>query len=98
MFSGVIRFIQYWQKHIIIILKPITCKLNSRRNILTWMSLKLLRLSELATTHSTYLLIFRVKLGMDINGNLFAIKRYKKETANLSTLQHELNIMKVLQH
>ena len=35
---------------------------------------------------------------MDDNGNLYAIKRYKKETANLSVLQHELNIMKVLQH
>ena len=35
---------------------------------------------------------------MDDNGNLYAIKRYKKETANLSTLQHELNIMKILQH
>ena len=35
---------------------------------------------------------------MDDNGNLFAIKRYKKETANLATLQHELGIMKVLQH
>lgn len=35
---------------------------------------------------------------MDENGNLYAIKRYKKETANLGTLQHELNIMKVLQH
>lgn len=35
---------------------------------------------------------------MDDNGNLYAIKRYKKETANLGTLQHELNIMKVLQH
>lgn len=40
----------------------------------------------------------QVKLGMDDNGNLYAIKRYKKETANLGTLQHELNIMKVLQH
>lgn len=35
---------------------------------------------------------------MDDDGNLYAIKRYKKETANLSTLQHELNIMKQLQH
>lgn len=35
---------------------------------------------------------------MDDQGNLYAIKRYKKETADLSTLQHELNIMKVLQH
>lgn len=35
---------------------------------------------------------------MDDNGNLCAIKRYKKETANLSTLQHELNIMKALNH
>ena len=35
---------------------------------------------------------------MDENGNLVAIKRYKKETANLGTLQHELNIMKELQH
>ena len=32
--------------------------------------------------------LFRVKLGLDDNGNLYAIKRYKKETANLSTLQH----------
>jgi serine/threonine protein kinase len=44
------------------------------------------------------MMLFRVKLGMDDNGNLYAIKRYKKETANLGTLQHELNIMKVLQH
>ena len=35
---------------------------------------------------------------MDDNGNLYAIKRYKKETANLGTLQHELNIMKQLKH
>lgn len=35
---------------------------------------------------------------MDENGNLVAIKRYKKETANLGTLQHELNIMKELKH
>ena len=35
---------------------------------------------------------------MDDDGNLYAIKRYKKETANLSTLQHELNIMKQLKH
>ena len=35
---------------------------------------------------------------MDDNGNLYAIKRYKKQTANLSVLQHELNIMKALQH
>lgn len=46
----------------------------------------------------TFSQLFRVELGMDENGNLYAIKRYKKETANLSTLQHELNIMKVLQH
>lgn len=35
---------------------------------------------------------------MDRTGNLYAIKRYKKETASLKTLQHELNIMKALQH
>ena len=35
---------------------------------------------------------------MDDNGNLFAIKRYKKETANLKTLEHELGIMKELKH
>ena len=43
-------------------------------------------------------IIPRVKLAMDDNGNLYAIKRYKNETANLSVLQHELGIMKVLQH
>ena len=35
---------------------------------------------------------------MDDNGNLYAIKRYKKETANLGTLQHELKIMNELKH
>ncbi len=35
---------------------------------------------------------------MDKSGNLYAIKRYKKETASIKTLQHELNIMKALQH
>ena len=29
---------------------------------------------------------------------MFAIKKYKKETASLGTLQHELNIMKQLNH
>ena len=49
--------------------------------------------------HAQYISpLFRVKLGMDDDGNLYAIKRYKKETANLSTLQHELGIMKQLQH
>lgn len=48
--------------------------------------------------HSNFISYSRVKLGMDDNGNLYAIKRYKKETANLSVLQHELNIMKILQH
>ena len=35
---------------------------------------------------------------MDPKGNLYAIKKYKKETANLGTLQAELNIMKQLNH
>jgi serine/threonine protein kinase len=47
---------------------------------------------------STSFILCRVKLGADENGKMVAIKRYKKETANLGTLQHELNIMKELQH
>lgn len=39
-----------------------------------------------------------VKLGEDENGNLVAIKKYKKETATLETLKHELGIMKSLDH
>lgn len=42
--------------------------------------------------------LFRVKLATDEQGKLFAIKRYRKETANLATLQHELAIMKQLKH
>lgn len=37
-------------------------------------------------------------MGVDEEGNEVAIKRYKKETANLGTLQHELRIMRELQH
>lgn len=48
--------------------------------------------------HSTTYSNFRVKLGMDAKGNLFAIKRYKTDTADLSTLQYELKMMKILQH
>ncbi len=57
-----------------------------------------LRLSEQAITHSIPRFIFRVKLGVDENGRYVAIKRYKKETASLKTLKHELGIMKVLDH
>ena len=35
---------------------------------------------------------------MDSQGNLVAIKKYKKETATLETLKHELSIMKQLNH
>jgi hypothetical protein len=35
---------------------------------------------------------------MDDQGNLVAIKKYKKETATLETLKHELAIMKQLNH
>jgi serine/threonine protein kinase len=41
---------------------------------------------------------FRVKLGVDDQGNQVAIKKYKKETATLETLNHELGIMKQLEH
>jgi hypothetical protein len=34
-----------------------------------------------------------VKLGEDAQGHLVAIKKYKKETATLETLKHELGIM-----
>ena len=44
------------------------------------------------------MLTCRVKLGEDPQGNLVAIKKYKKETATLDTLKHELGIMKVLDH
>lgn len=40
----------------------------------------------------------QVKLAADEHGNLYAIKQYKKETANLGTLQHELSVMKALNH
>jgi len=39
-----------------------------------------------------------VKLGVDEQGTYVAIKKYKKETATLDTLKHELNIMKQLDH
>ncbi len=52
-----------------------------------------LRISCRVSSH-----LFRVKLGSDSNGNLVAIKKYKKETATLDTLKHELGIMKQLDH
>ena len=39
-----------------------------------------------------------MKLGEDPYGNLVAIKKYKKETATLDTLKHELGIMQLLDH
>lgn len=39
-------------------------------------------------------IIPRVKLAMDDNGNLYAIKRYKKETANLSDCNTNLELWK----
>lgn len=48
--------------------------------------------------HSTLLINDRVKLGEDPQGNLVAIKKYKKETASIEVLKHELNIMKDLDH
>ncbi len=45
---------------------------------------------------SKYLTILRVKLGLDDHGTTVAIKKYKKETATLETLKHELGIMKQL--
>jgi hypothetical protein len=47
---------------------------------------------------STNLTICRVKLGVDEQHNQVAIKKYKKETATLETLKHELGIMKQLEH
>jgi hypothetical protein len=47
---------------------------------------------------STNLTICRVKLGVDEQQNQVAIKKYKKETATLETLKHELGIMKQLEH
>jgi hypothetical protein len=40
----------------------------------------------------------RVKLAEDPYGHLVAIKKYKKETATLDTLKHELSIMETLDH
>jgi hypothetical protein len=37
-----------------------------------------------------------VKLGVDEQGQQVAIKKYKKETATLETLKHELSVMKQL--
>jgi len=42
------------------------------------MNLKLLKLLVQVIMHSKTYFYLRVKLGMDPNGNLFAIKRYKK--------------------
>jgi hypothetical protein len=50
----------------------------------------------LGITLSIYLTILRVKLGRDDHGTTVAIKKYKKETATLETLKHELGIMKQL--
>lgn len=58
----------------------------------------LLRLLALATMLSTFLVYSRVKLAMDSEGNYVAVKKYKKDTADLKTLRHELNIMRNLNH
>lgn len=39
-----------------------------------------------------------VKLALDNHGEKVAIKKYKKETASIKTLMHELSIMKKLEH
>lgn len=39
-----------------------------------------------------------MKLGVDEHGQQVAIKKYKKETATLETLKHELGVMKQLEH
>lgn len=39
-----------------------------------------------------------VKLAVDDHGTQVAIKKYKKETATLETLKHELGVMKQLEH
>lgn len=39
----------------------------------------------------------KVKLAQ-LNGRLYAIKKFKKETADLTNLEHELGILKKLDH
>lgn len=39
-----------------------------------------------------------MKLAVDDHGTQVAIKKYKKETATLETLKHELGVMKQLEH
>ncbi len=62
------------------------------------MSLEQLKHLDQVIMHSKTYYYLRVKLGMDQHGNLYAIKRYKKQTASLKTLEHELSVMKILQH
>lgn len=61
-----------------------------------WTNTRSLELWELGIMLSKYLTILRVKLGLDDHGTTVAIKKYKKETATLETLKHELGIMKQL--